>query len=297
MQIVCSSANREAWLEARRSGIGASEIGAVLGVDRFRKAWNVWACKTGLAEDPDLSDKEHVDWGRRLEPVIGHAFAERTGRIVRPAGDLVRHSDESWALATLDAWCSEGGLEEWPLEIKTTSVYNEEDWVDGPPEAVLAQVHQQMLVTESSRATVAALIGGQRLVWCDVERDEQLCRKILYQGRDFWRRVVEKDPPPIDGSVATAEALKRLYPEDDGSAVSLPPELLGQVEELHAVREAKRAAEAREREIANALKATMGRAQVGWLPDGWSVSLKSSDVSEHTVKAHTKRTLRVHPPR
>ena len=40
----------EKQLAARDSGLGSSEIAAILGRDPWRTAWDVWAVKTGRAD-------------------------------------------------------------------------------------------------------------------------------------------------------------------------------------------------------------------------------------------------------
>lgn len=299
MQIVCSSTtDRAAWLEARKTGIGASEAAAVQGVDPWRTPFDVWSVKVGLKEERDLADEERVQWGNRLEPVILDAFAERTGRAVMRGGELLRHDDEQWALCTLDGRCSENGAEPWPLEVKTTSAYRVDDWEEGPPEPYLVQLHQQMLVTGAPKATIACLLGGQRLVWCDVERDEQRIRKIIHHGREMWRRVLEKDPPPVDGSGSTARTLASLYPQhEENLIVTLPPELRETVEELAELREQKNEIESRLRHRENIIKATLGAAEVGIFPGGLSVTWRTRERAAHTVAASKYRTLRVHRPR
>ena len=65
-----------------------------------------------------------------------------------------------------------------------------------------------MLVTGAPKATIACLLGGQRLVWCDVERDEETIRRIIYHGERFWRAVQERTPPAPDGTESAKRALE-----------------------------------------------------------------------------------------
>ena len=49
--------NREEWLKVRKcQGIGGSEAGAVLGVNKYQTNLDLWELKTGRKEAPDLSD-------------------------------------------------------------------------------------------------------------------------------------------------------------------------------------------------------------------------------------------------
>ena len=48
--------NRAEWLNWRRTGLGGSDIAAVLGLSKWRTPWDVWADKKGL-----LPEKEETN--------------------------------------------------------------------------------------------------------------------------------------------------------------------------------------------------------------------------------------------
>ncbi len=77
--VVCDVSDRDAWLESRTDGIGASEIAAVLGESPWMSPLALYASKIG-AYERDLSDSEPVYWGTKLEGAIVEAYSERTGR-------------------------------------------------------------------------------------------------------------------------------------------------------------------------------------------------------------------------
>lgn len=45
--------SREEWLKERRNSIGGSEMGAILGLNKYASAYTVWAVKTGLMDEPE----------------------------------------------------------------------------------------------------------------------------------------------------------------------------------------------------------------------------------------------------
>jgi len=288
--VIGNSADRNAWLDARRTGIGASEIGILLGESPWSSEFDLYARKVGELEDPDLSDVEAVEWGVRLEPVVASVFEERTGRRIKLSGSLLRSREHPWALCTEDAEDDEGN----PVEIKTTSAFRADAWADGPPELYRIQNHHQMLVKEKPKGSIACLIGGQKFVWCDVERDEELIRKIIYHGREFWRRVQEKDPPAPDGSDATSKALAKLYPKDSGNSVILGDALIELDEQLVQLKAEKKRIDDEIRAAENAIKGAIGEAQIGALPNGITYSWKTQRREEYTVAAKEFRVLRRH---
>ena len=60
--------SREEWLKARKSqGIGGSEAGAVLGVNKYMTNVDLWELKTGRKAAQDLSDNAAVMFGKFAE--------------------------------------------------------------------------------------------------------------------------------------------------------------------------------------------------------------------------------------
>lgn len=271
-------------------------MAAVLGISPWRSAVELFAEKTGALERDDRQDDEWLEWGLRLEPVIMTAFAQRTGRPIRKSGELLRSLEHDWALSTLDGWTGES-VPDWPLEVKTTAAYGADEWTDGPPEHYVVQVQHQMLVTGTDRATIACLIGGQRMVWCDVERDEAMIRKIVHHGREFWDRVTRGVPPEPDGSQSAANGLTALYRQDDGSTVALPPELMEDADALADYKASRKAIDSNVLGIENRIKAALGTAKRGVLPNGHAFSWSTEHRAAYTVEASTRRVLRAHAPK
>lgn len=295
--VECESAARADWLRMRRTGIGASEIASVLGESPWMSPLELYADKIGKYER-DLSDSEPVYWGQKLEAPIIEAYAERTGRGTRKAGLLLRSSVHPWAMCTLDGetWEPESEGDAWPFEVKNTSSFKADEWENGPPEHYYLQVQHQLLVTGAQKGTIAALIGGQRMVWSDVPRDEQAIRKIVYHGSRFWERVMRRDMPTPDGTEGARRALQALFPDGSGTVV-LPHSAIDAADELERLK-----AEIKERQrhvdqIENTIRAAIGDAEVGMMTDRRSFSWKLQHRKECVVKASSFRVLRLHQPK
>jgi putative phage-type endonuclease len=301
--IVCDTDDRDEWLSHRLSGIGASEISGVLGLPGSASRLSplkVYCLKTGAIEADDLSDVEAVEWGHIMEPVIAAEYARRTGRPVEPGRrgrhQILRSTRYPWAMCSLDYWTADNDNgERRPLEVKNVSAFLSEDWLNGTPDYYYAQVQQQLLVTGAAKATSACCLGGNRLLWCDVPRDDVMIRKIIYHGELMWQRIEQRTPPDPDGSEATKTVLHRLYGQDDGSTVVLPAALESIVYEWRDVKAKISELEKREKALSNAIKATMGPAQQGVFPGGDRVSWVTHQTKEYTVKAGSKRPLLFHP--
>ena len=289
-EVICDDTDRANWLELRRTGIGASEMAAILGESTWGSALSIYTGKVHDTTD-DLADVEAVEWGKRLEQTILEAYRERTGRHAERSGQLLRSLKYPWAMCTLDGLTWENEPPGWPLEIKNASEWKKGDWEEGPPRPYLIQVYHQMLVTDEPKATVACLLGGNRLVWQDVERDESEVRRIVHAGEEFWNRVQRRIPPEPDGSDASGRALARLYPADDGSIVELEGDYADILDELEAAKADQKEAEERRTELEQRLKARIGTAATAFV-GRWVVTYKKQSRAEHVVKASEFRVLR-----
>lgn len=286
---------REQWLAERKTGIGASDSAAILGVSPWRSPVEVWADKTGLADTTDAAS-EAAEWGIRLEPVIAQALAERTGRDVscRPAFQLVRHPMLPWLFCTPDAEDSAGRV----VQIKTCSAYKASEWRDEPPLQYQVQVQHELEVLDRDEATLVVLIGGQKLRYYDVPRNQPFIAALRSRLEEFWVCVQERRMPSIDGTVSTAQALARLHPQDSGATEPLDFNMMSVFAEWEAAKAAANEAESRKRLAENMLRAAMGDASYGVLPDGNMLSLLTQTRAAHAVKESTYRVLRrVNPKR
>lgn len=282
------------WLAARRQGIGASEAAAILGVSPFKSALALYAEKLELSE-PDATEQEHLYWGRMLERPIAFRYAEVTGRRVVPVPpfNLRRSRAHPFMVATLDAltWPSPESV--MPLEIKNVSAYRAEDWETEPPLHYQVQVQHQLAVTGGAMASIAALIGGNRLVWFDVPRNDRFIAKLVLAEAEFWQRLLEKTPPPVDGSESAKALLRTLYPrETPGLVVNLPAEVIEWDAELQQIKAGLAIESTRKDELENRIKAALGEAEQGVCTNGLTYTWKASERKGYTVEPTIVRTLR-----
>ena len=63
-KISTANMSREDWLAERRHSLGGSDMGAVLGLNRWSSPYSVWAEKTGRL--PPKEDNEAMRQGRDL---------------------------------------------------------------------------------------------------------------------------------------------------------------------------------------------------------------------------------------
>jgi putative phage-type endonuclease len=240
--VLPSGAPEEEWHAMRATGLGGSDIAAIVGLDKYRSPLEVWLAKTGQfvprREDEVLDEAALM--GHLLEPIVAQRFQAKTGLPVLTRPGTLRAAAPTWALANLDGATVEDG-EPGVFEAKTRSSYALDDWIDEPPAGPYLQVQDYLMVTGWAFGYIACLIGGQRTIVHRIERDEAVIDDLAAIGDDFWQCVTDRRRPPIDGSQATAELLGRLHAHPDDDAVVIGD--AAEVEQLLRAR-AKAAAQA-----------------------------------------------------
>jgi putative phage-type endonuclease len=242
---------REAWLAERRTGIGGSDIAAILGLSPWKTAVDIWLDKTGQQAEEVIGDPEAMRWGSLLEDIIAREYSERTEHSLQRVNRILRHPAHEWAIGNIDRAVvadgsrvrvsEDGGTllgAQGLLEVKTASAFRSSDWGrDGDDDAVpvhyQAQVMWYLGITGLQWADVAALIGGQRMIVRRIERDDETIAAMLERAEEFWRRHVLTRQPP---EPATAKDVERLFPADNGETVEADEDLLAA---YNAAREAK----------------------------------------------------------
>lgn len=236
-----AAADRAEWLAERRSGIGGSDIAAILGLSPWKTAVDVWLDKTGQREDDTVGDAEAVRWGVLLEWVVAQEYAGRTEHNVQRVKRILRHPSHEWAIGNIDRAivapgsrvrvADDGGTllgADGLLEVKTASAYKAGEWGrDGDDDAVPLHYQAQCMwylgITGQPWCDVAALIGGQRLVIRRIHRDDETIAAMLERADDFWHRHVLGGQAP---EPATARDVETLFRSDNGEALEADDELL-----------------------------------------------------------------------
>ena len=146
--------NHAEWLQERKKGLGASDAGTIIGVNKWKSNVELWREKVGLQEPEDISHKSYVQYGHDAEPHLRALFAldHPELKVTYESPYKMIFSDElPFIFATPD-----GELEELAtgrkggLEVKTTEIMNPRQWADWDgriPDQYYSQVCHQFLAT------------------------------------------------------------------------------------------------------------------------------------------------------
>lgn len=302
--VIHDGSDRDAWLNARSVGVGASEVPVLFGCGYSDSSeLNLYLSKIG--EVDKLEETEGMGWGKRLESAILDELAERAE--LGPRG-------EKWAgnrsLLHNPAYqclvCTPDGItsSDEPMEVKNVcNNVDEGEWDGHIPEKFYVQLQSQIAVCGSSCGLFGALIFGGRLVWDWIPRDNALIQEIDNRTRAFWQRVIDRDPPPSNGTSSARKAVFKL-------SEMLPPkelfhseidEALLQWSEFKsqecAAKEKAKNYEARRRAVEDSILLRMGSAANAFTVAGWEFTKTVTTRRAHTVAESVTRGIKIKPPK
>lgn len=277
------------WLALRRTGIGGSDAGAIMGVSPYKGAFSVWADKMGKL--PPLEDNEAMRQGRDLEDYVARRFAEASGLRVRHEYSMLRSVEHPCMLADIDRRIIG---ERAGLECKTSRDITMARYRNGEyPMEYYCQCLHYLAVTGWDCWYLAVLVYGTDLLIYKICRDEVLddIEALIRAEEAFWQNHMVLDQPPApDALDSTAAALGSVYSHEDGTTVCADQQADQALTELAALKAQKRALDRQITERENQIKAAMGEAEV---LAGTSVSATWRS-SERTTISKTK-LLKAYP--
>lgn len=279
--VVCSTKDmsRTEWLMHRKKGIGGSDVGAIMGVNPYKSILDVYVDKFSEATDESQSDAAY--WGTRLEDLVADEFQRQTGKKVRRRNAMLKHPKYDFMLANIDR---EVVGENAILECKTANAFFAKQWEDDEiPASYIYQVQHYLAVTGYEKAYIAVLIGGNRFLWKEISRDEELIEIMIEGERDFWENNVLKQSPPIHKALPSDEAFKQLYPADNGNVEIISADTENDIKLLIQIKEAEKELKEQRDVIERKIKLEMKDTSV-LCNDRYKVSWKEQETSRIDIK-------------
>ena len=265
--------NNQDFTHNRAAFLGGSDIGAILGVSKYRSAMDVWLEKTG--KKVDTKDSFALRFGSFAESFIANEYALLTGEHVVEYPQGLIHPQHSFCVGHIDRFVlekkesplfnSDGGLNAKKLlECKTANHYSQSDWgepgTDAIPLPYLCQCLWYLGITNLSEIDVAVLLGGSDLRVYTITRDLELESLLFEKAALFWTEHVQKDIPPKPQSITDCQAL--FQRSSVGKTLEASSEVLDLIRKLKALESQTHAEEEQINGIKQALMEHMADAEV-----------------------------------
>lgn len=248
----------EAQLQARKAGIGGSDVAAILGLSPWRSPLDIYLDKIG--EGTPQADSKHLRRGSALEPLILARFQEIHGSPVAKL-PMLQSIEHPWMLANLD-----GGVPESGAIVECKKAFSDKGWGDSGSDDVPPYYHTQVAhyfaVVPTAEICYMPVLFGDGLDWApklDAEgetvwtpiiaddadfriyriyRDASFVRDVIAAEHGFWHGHVLARVPPRP---ANAEDALKLWQRDTGKAVEVDQVLADKVERYRQLKEQEKA--------------------------------------------------------
>lgn len=281
-------------MELRRTRIGSSEIGALLGIDPYKSALDVFMEKT---LPPDGDGRSHQTWGLDLEPaIIRHHARHMNYELQSPPGSLVHPSLP--LVCTPDALALTDGGHRVAIQAKNDQGHGQTEWgepgTDDAPLLYVAQVTVELGVLEGVhldvlRDDLVVSIRGAPPVCYPLKLNKDLFGEIGEVVCGWVRDHLDTGKPPDGSTQDRAEYVRRKYAKHDLSLLEPTPHRQALVQAVSSLRASRKALEEELNGAENALKEEIGEASgIAGL-----CTWKSQKRSAHAVKESTSRVLRL----
>ena len=215
--MILKPTNREEWLCMRKEqGIGGSEAGCVLGVNKYKSNVDLWEEKTGRVVPKDISDKPAVKFGKFAEAPIRELFKQDYPEYKVDYHEFYMYCNDDYPFifATLDGELTAPGGSHGILEIKTTTIQNPNQWNEWEteehepkiPGSYYAQVLHQLAATGWEFAVLKAYIryyrdGVLRVAirhyFIEREEVEKDINFLIEEEKEFMEYVRQDKRPPL----------------------------------------------------------------------------------------------------
>lgn len=247
----------------RTQGIGGSEVAAIAGLSKWTSPMEIYLEKIGAFKPEDPGEAAY--WGVVLEDIVAQEFARQTGLEIIKQEKTLQHPDYPFMLANIDRMIVDKKAGNGVLECKTVSEYLKTEWEeDKVPDYYFVQVQHYLAVTGLSYAYIAALIGGNKFKYKYIPRDNEIIKYLIKIEQDFWSLVETRTPPELDGSAASIELVKLLFPQaNHKQEISLPTQAIELIQEYEKADAVEKKAKENKEAAANKLKAMLGYNEYG----------------------------------
>lgn len=264
--------DREAWLRYRKDGVGASEVGTIMGLNPYKSSLELFYDKIGEGLGYTVENiamflgKEQEEFIATLweywDPLIAtqENMMEnyRAGRQIRRCKRVNAYATNTkwpWLFVSLDREINiTPDRGNGALELKTIGGYSADKWESGIPPSHIVQVNTQMGVCEYMFGEMGILKDNRDFMVYPFELNVNIWESIVDKTKIFWDKVTaarqimtrrfeaERNFNFRQVEELNAE-LQMIEPEPDGSdafnaflkakyKIGLPGEQAGTLEEL-----------------------------------------------------------------
>lgn len=213
----------EGWVKLRTTGIGGSDAGAIMGLNKYASPLTVYLAKKNVE---GFKGNASTEWGHILEEPIRKKAAEELGIEIMAVPGMFTSLEIPYMNANLDGLCltaetvTIGGESVCGLggyEIKTSSQGDgfSEDEI---PDSYYCQVQHYMSVTGLTWFILTAFFMNTKTArhYIIKRNDDFIYTRLIPAEKEFWENfVLENNPPEPIGIDSESEYTANLKIADE----------------------------------------------------------------------------------
>lgn len=206
-----SAPTRDEFVTRRRSGIGGSDIAAILGLSPWTTQVMLKREKKGELQ---IDETPAMRRGNVLEPVVAAEYSEHFGvKVVRhnamlQDGIFIGNIDRLVVPASAKVAAVKGDIRtDKGLEIKTAR--DSRHWMDGVPDYYQTQVlwYMGLAPTIQSMDVAVKFCDSWENAYFTVNRDDELIAFMREQATEWWQKYIIEDKEPTPQNEADCRIL------------------------------------------------------------------------------------------
>ena len=186
--------NTPEWLEYRKTKLGASDAGTILGINKYSTPRQLWLQKLGLAKEQETT--QAMERGKRLETEALFKYVVEKGCLFSPM--VIESNQYPFMMASLDGITI---AMDKACEIKCLNMQDHVGVYDGKKisPSHYAQIQHQMIVgclDEIDYVGYHPDSNVKPLYIITIKRDEEFIKMYLEKAKEFWDYVTTFTEPP-----------------------------------------------------------------------------------------------------
>lgn len=259
-----SRMRRAEWLELRRNGIGGSDAGAIMGLNKYSTPLSVYLAKKDMSH---FEGNAATEWGNILEDPIRQKAKEELGIQIETVPGMLTSREHPFMNANLDGLVFVDGEKEIAgnivsglggHEIKTSRT-GDGFTADEIPDSYYCQVQHYMAVTGLPFFVLTVYIldryEGNHYV---IPRNDEFIERLVKTEEDFWsNNVLTNNPPAPTGNENEADLVK-LLPTAESIQLGADSESI--IDELQEVKSKMKELDTKKTALEEQLKLSMNEA-------------------------------------
>jgi len=231
--------NNQDFALSRAQCLGGSDIGAILGLSKWRSPVDVWMEKTGRTIHS--LNSLPLRFGRFAESFIASEYTLATNTQLVIHESALIHPQYDYLQGHIDRFVCTGTLFDdlgqlrasKVLECKTANAFKQSEWgdtgTDQVPLPYLVQCLWYLMLTNLEQADLAVLLGNTDFRIYEIHRDWELEEMLLDKAVQFWEKHVQEDRSP---PAKTELDLRTLFPKSTSKQVEASPESCDLIKKL-----------------------------------------------------------------